>query len=102
MQGIGFAMVFPLSFLAGTFVPIKRMAAVPRDVCQGTKSTGSWPLEHPVRGDDHLVGGHHRQLRPARATPFQDDQRGAMTRLPAGPGGQDHLCADWEHRRALP
>ena len=66
MQGIGFAMVFPLSFLAGTFVPIEGMAAVPRaigqwdpisafvaairQVCQGTKSTGSWPLEHPVAG----------------------------------------------------
>lgn len=64
MQGIGFAIVFPLSFLAGTFVPIEGMAAVPRtigewdpisafvaairQVCQGTQSTGSWPLEHPV------------------------------------------------------
>ena len=64
MQGIGFAIVFPLSFLAGTFVPISDMQAVPRaigeydplsaivaavrQVTQGAHATGSWPLEHPV------------------------------------------------------
>ncbi len=64
MQGIGFAIIFPLSFLAGTFVPIDGMAVVPRfiaqwdplsafvagvrQVAQGTHSTGSWQLEHPV------------------------------------------------------
>jgi ABC-2 type transport system permease protein len=64
MQGIGFAIVLPLSFLAGTFVPISGMKAVPRaigewdplsalvaavrQVCQGTQSHGSWPLDHPV------------------------------------------------------
>jgi ABC-2 type transport system permease protein len=64
MQGIGFAVVLPLSFLAGTFVPIAGMKAVPRaigdwdplsalvaairQVCQGTPSHGSWPLDHPV------------------------------------------------------
>lgn len=64
MQGLGFAIIFPLSFLAGTFVPIEGMAAVPRaiahwdpisafvaavrQVSQGTHSTGSWQLEHPV------------------------------------------------------
>jgi ABC-type polysaccharide/polyol phosphate export permease len=64
MQGIGFAIVFPLSFLAGTFVPISGMRTVPRvigewdplsslvaavrHICQGTPSSGSWPLEHPV------------------------------------------------------
>ncbi|MGH9171011.1 MAG: ABC transporter permease [Acidimicrobiales bacterium] len=64
MQGVGFAVVFPLSFLAGTFVPIQGMKTVPRvigdwdplstlvaavrQVCQGIHSTGSWPLEHPV------------------------------------------------------
>ncbi|CAB4913329.1 unannotated protein [freshwater metagenome] len=66
MQGVGFAIVLPLSFLAGTFVPIEGMAAVPRfigewdplstvvaairQVSQGTEATGSWPLEHPVIG----------------------------------------------------
>lgn len=66
MQGAGFAIVLPLSFLAGTFVPIQGMAAVPRfigewdpistlvaairNVAQGTESTGSWPLEHPIIG----------------------------------------------------
>jgi ABC-type multidrug transport system permease subunit len=64
MQGVGFAIVFPLSFLAVTFVPISGMKAVPRaigewdplsalaaavrQVCQGTHSSGSWPLDHPV------------------------------------------------------
>jgi ABC-2 type transport system permease protein len=64
MQGIGFAIVFPLTFLAGTFVPISGMKEVPRaigeydplsaivaavrQVTQGAHATGSWPLEHPV------------------------------------------------------
>jgi ABC-type multidrug transport system permease subunit len=64
MQGIGFAIVLPLSFLAGTFVQIQRMKAVPRaigdwdplsafvagvrQVTQGTNATGSWQLTHPV------------------------------------------------------
>ncbi len=64
MQGIGFAIVFPLSFLAGTFVPISGMKTVPRligewdplsalvaairKVTQGTPGRGSWQLEHPV------------------------------------------------------
>ncbi|MEO9180265.1 MAG: ABC transporter permease [Acidimicrobiales bacterium] len=64
MQGIGFAIMLPLSFLAGTFVPIAGMKLVPRViaewdplsalvaavrfVCQGTQSTGSPQLDHPV------------------------------------------------------
>jgi ABC-2 type transport system permease protein len=64
MQGIGFALVFPLSFLAGTFVPISGMRAVPRaigewdplsalvaavrQICQGIHAHGSWQLEHPI------------------------------------------------------
>lgn len=64
MQGLGFAIVLPLAFLAGTFVPIKGMKEVPRvigewdplsalvaavrHVCQGTSSSGSWQLDHPV------------------------------------------------------
>jgi ABC-2 type transport system permease protein len=64
MQGLGFAIVFPLSFLAGTFVPISGMKEVPRaigewdplsslvaavrQVCQGTHTGGSWQLDHPV------------------------------------------------------
>jgi len=64
VQGIGFAIMLPLSFLGGTFVPISGMKLVPRvigqwepistlvaairHVCQGTNATGSWPLEHPV------------------------------------------------------
>jgi len=64
MQGIGFAIVFPLSFLAGTFVPIGGMKTVPRvigewdplsafvaairHICQGTNAHGSWQLEHPL------------------------------------------------------
>ena len=64
MQGIGFAVMLPLSFLAGTFVPISGMKLVPRviaewdplsalvaavrQVCQGTRSSGSLQLDHPV------------------------------------------------------
>jgi ABC-2 type transport system permease protein len=64
MQGIGFALVFPLSFLAGTFVPISGMRAVPRaigewdplsalvasvrQITQGIHSHGSWQLDHPI------------------------------------------------------
>jgi ABC-type polysaccharide/polyol phosphate export permease len=64
MQGIGFAIVLPLSFLAGTFVRIQTMKSVPRaigdwdplsafvagvrHVTQGTNATGSWQLVHPV------------------------------------------------------
>jgi ABC transporter DrrB family efflux protein len=63
MQGIGFIVIFPLSFMAGTFVPIAGMDAAPRAIAQwdpisalvasvrgltqGTHSTGSWQLEHP-------------------------------------------------------
>jgi ABC-2 type transport system permease protein len=63
MQGIGFIVIFPLSFMAGTFVPIAGMDAVPRAIAQwdpisalvasvrgltqGTHSSGSWQLEHP-------------------------------------------------------
>ena len=66
MQGVGFSIVFPLSFLAGTFVPIDGMSAIPRfigqwdpisafvaairQLCQGIHSHGSWQLEHPVAG----------------------------------------------------
>jgi ABC transporter DrrB family efflux protein len=64
MQGIGFAIMLPLSFLAGTFVPIAGMKLIPRviaewdplsalvaavrQVCQGTHSSGSLQLDHPV------------------------------------------------------
>jgi ABC-2 type transport system permease protein len=64
MQGIGFAVMLPLSFLAGTFVPIAGMKLIPRaiaewdplsalvaavrQVCQGTPTAGSLQLDHPV------------------------------------------------------
>lgn len=64
MQGIGFAIVFPLSFLAGTFVPIEGMKTVPRligewdplsalvasvrQICTGVHATGSWQLTHAI------------------------------------------------------
>jgi ABC transporter DrrB family efflux protein len=63
VQGVGFSLVFPMSFLAGTFVPIQGMALIPRvigewdpisalvaavrHVSQGTEAHGSWMLEHP-------------------------------------------------------
>jgi ABC-2 type transport system permease protein len=63
MQGIGFIIIFPLAFMAGTFVPISGMDAVPRTIAhwdplsalvasvrgltEGVHSSGSWQLTHP-------------------------------------------------------
>jgi ABC-2 type transport system permease protein len=63
MQGVGFIVIFPLSFLAGTFVPISGMDAIPRAIAQwdpisalvasvrylteGVHTGGSWQLDHP-------------------------------------------------------
>jgi ABC-2 type transport system permease protein len=64
VQGMGFIVMLPLTFMAGTFVPIGGMAAVPRAIAQwdpisafvatvrvlttpGFHSTGSWQLDHP-------------------------------------------------------
>jgi ABC-2 type transport system permease protein len=64
MQGVGFILIFPLSFLAGTFVPIAGMDAIPRAIAQwdpisalvasvrglttpGVHTGGSWQLDHP-------------------------------------------------------
>src|SRR5262249_54724482 len=63
MQGVGFIVMFPLALLAGTFVPISGMDAIPRtiaqwdpisalvatvrDLTQGIHSSGSWQLDHP-------------------------------------------------------
>jgi ABC-2 type transport system permease protein len=66
MQGVGFIVVFPLTFMAGTFVPISGMAAIPRAIgnwdpfsafvaalrrlTENIPSSGSWPLDHPELG----------------------------------------------------
>jgi ABC-type multidrug transport system permease subunit len=67
VQGVGFSIMLPLSFMAGTFVPIAGMAAVPkfigewnplsplvaalRQLTEGVHPVGgSWPLEHPIAG----------------------------------------------------
>jgi ABC-2 type transport system permease protein len=34
MQGVGFIVIFPLSFMAGTFVPIAGMDAIPRAIAE--------------------------------------------------------------------
>lgn len=63
MQGVGFTVIFPLSFMAGTFVPIAGMALIPRTIAQwdpisalvasvrgltqSYHSSGSWLLDHP-------------------------------------------------------
>jgi ABC-2 type transport system permease protein len=64
MQGVGFIVILPLTFLAGTFVPIAGMDAVPRAIAQwdpisalvgavralttlGVHAGGSWQLAHP-------------------------------------------------------
>jgi ABC-type multidrug transport system permease subunit len=63
MQGMGFIIILPLTFMAGTFVPIAGLDAVPRAIAQwdpisalvasvrsltqGYSSSGSWQLDHP-------------------------------------------------------
>jgi ABC-2 type transport system permease protein len=64
VQGMGFIVILPLTFMAGTFVPIKGMDAVPRAIAEwdpisalvatvrdlttpGFTSGGSWQLDHP-------------------------------------------------------
>jgi ABC-type polysaccharide/polyol phosphate export permease len=67
VQGVGFTVIFPLSFMAGTFVPIAGMALIPRTIAQWDpisalvatvrgltnpgvafdKGGGSWLLDHP-------------------------------------------------------
>jgi len=64
MQGVGFIAIFPLSFMAGTFVPIAGMALIPRTIARwdpisalvaatrglttpGVHVSGSWQLDHP-------------------------------------------------------
>jgi ABC-2 type transport system permease protein len=62
MQGVGFIIIFPLSFLAGTFVSISGMDLIPRTIgdwdpisalvasvrhlSSGFPSSGSWLLDH--------------------------------------------------------
>jgi ABC-type multidrug transport system permease subunit len=64
VQGIGFSIMLPLSFLAGVFVsittlpswlrpvaqwdPLSPFVAAMRHVAQGYNDTGPWPLTHPV------------------------------------------------------
>jgi ABC-2 type transport system permease protein len=64
VQGMGFIVIMPLTFMAGTFVPIAGMDAVPRAIAQwdpisalvatvrslttpGFHAGGSWQLDHP-------------------------------------------------------
>jgi ABC-type polysaccharide/polyol phosphate export permease len=64
MQGVGFIVILPLTFLAGTFVPIAGMDAIPRAIAEwdpisalvatvrdlttpGLHMGGSWQLDHP-------------------------------------------------------
>jgi ABC-type multidrug transport system permease subunit len=64
VQGIGFIIILPLTFMAGVFVPIAGMAAVPRAIAEwdpisalvatlrsrttpAFHASGSWQLDHP-------------------------------------------------------
>jgi ABC-2 type transport system permease protein len=63
VQGMGFIVILPLTFMAGTFVPISGMDAIPRAIAQwdpisalvatvrsltqGVHTGGSWQLSHP-------------------------------------------------------
>ena len=101
MQGVGFIVIFPLAFLAGTFVPIAGMDAVPRAIAhwdpisalvgtvrgltEGVHSTGSWQLVHPELAMALwclvIIGG----LRAARAAAVQPHAR--RLRLRSRPAG---------------
>jgi len=53
MQGIGFIVIFPLAFLAGAFVPIRAMDAIPRAI-------GEWdPISALVATSQKLADGYH-------------------------------------------
>jgi ABC transporter DrrB family efflux protein len=63
VQGMGFIVILPLTFMAGTFVPIAGMDAIPRAIAEwdpisalvgavrsltsNVHSSGSWQLDHP-------------------------------------------------------
>lgn len=63
VQGMGFIVILPLTFMAGTFVPISGMDAIPRAIAEwdpisalvatvrslteGVHTGGSWQLSHP-------------------------------------------------------
>lgn len=63
VQGMGFIVILPLTFMAGTFVPIAGMDAIPRAIAEwdpisalvatvrsltsSVHSGGSWQLDHP-------------------------------------------------------
>jgi len=64
MQGVGFTVIFPLAFMAGTFVPISGMPLIVRSIAEWdpisalvatvrglttpqVKTGGSWLLDHP-------------------------------------------------------
>ena len=82
MQGIGFAIMLPLSFLAGTFVPIKGMKPCLRVIGEwdplvldrrggssrhpGHELDGFVATRTPGRRDDRLVRADHGDLRSAR------------------------------------
>ena len=66
VQGIAFVVLFPVTFIASTFVPLRTLPDVLRTIAEwnptsslaealrqqfgnpGTPGSGSWPVEHPV------------------------------------------------------
>ena len=100
MQGVGFIVIFPLAFMAGTFVPIAGMDAVPRAIAhwdpisalvasvrgltEGVHSTRLLAARPSRAGDGAVVPGDHRGLRAARAAALQPHARRLRLRSPAG------------------
>ena len=63
MQGLGFIVIFPLTFLAGTFVPISGMDAVPRAIAE-------WdPISALVASVRNLTEGISRPARGRSSIP---------------------------------
>ena len=108
MQGIGFIVIFPLSFMAGTFVPIagmdacrarsrsgirsRRSSPSVRGLTQGTHSSGSWQLAHPELAMALWCVVILAICRAARAAPLQPHARGLSI---AGHDATDEFSRRW-------
>ena len=83
-QTVGFTVLFPMMFLSAIFVPIAGLPAPLKQIAEWNPLSAvagamrelfhnpspvvseAWPLVHPHRRDDPLVGRAHRGVRAAR------------------------------------
>ncbi len=114
MQGVGFIVIFPLSFMAGTFVPIAGMDAVPRAIAavgpdlgagrERSRSDAGHALERllaaraPADRDGAVVPADPRDLRAAGAAPLQPHARRLSERARSARRVARGLIATLAHR----